>query len=120
MKKELVCIVCPMGCRMIIEKNDDEDSYKVIGNNCKRGEKYAVKELINPTRVVTSTVKINSIKSKRLSIKTNDGIPKELIFECMKKINDIEVNAPIKVGDILIHNIFSTGVDIVSTKCIDK
>ena len=55
MKQKLICIVCPMGCHLDV---DVEDDYAVTGNQCKRGIAYAKKELTNPTRTITSTVKI--------------------------------------------------------------
>ena len=52
---ELICIVCPKGCHL---KVDEENGYRVTGNSCKRGEEYGKKELTNPTRVITSTVRV--------------------------------------------------------------
>lgn len=57
-KTELTCIVCPMGCHLNVEQS--EEGFKVEGNTCKRGEKYAVQELTNPTRVITTTVKLEN------------------------------------------------------------
>jgi CxxC motif-containing protein len=116
-KKEMVCIVCPRGCRLTLIKDENaEVGYVVTGNACKRGAEYGIKELTNPTRVVTSTVKINNYHLNRLPVKTNGSIPKDLIFECMKLINEVEVEPPIKVGEILIDNMLETGVDLVSSK----
>lgn len=117
MKKDLVCIVCPRGCRLtIIEDKESENGYKVEGNLCKRGEGYAIKEVTNPTRVITTTVVIENALLNRLPVKTLGEVPKEKIFECMEEINKVRVSSPIKVGDIIIKNICNTGVDIVSSK----
>lgn len=110
--KNLVCIVCPMGCRLEVE----ESNMAVSGNQCPRGEVYAKNELTAPKRVVTSTVKVKGGIHKRLPVKTNGDIPKELIFDCMQEINKIRIESPIKVGDIVINNILGTGVDIVATR----
>ncbi|QZY53670.1 DUF1667 domain-containing protein [Crassaminicella profunda] len=117
-KKEIICIVCPMGCRLTVSK--EEDGYKVTGNTCKRGEAYGVKEMTNPTRVIPTTVKIKNGFLKRLSVKTNKPVPKELIFKCMEIINGVEVEAPVKIGDVIIHNILGTGIDVVATKTMEK
>ena len=116
-KTELTCIVCPMGCHLNVEKL--EERYKVEGNTCKRGEKYAVQELTNPTRVITTTVKLENSYLQLLPVKTEDPIPKAMIFEIMKEIDKIIVNAPVKVGDIIVENILDTGVNIVSAKTMD-
>lgn len=117
MKKDMVCIVCPIGCRITVTKDDNNPlGYNVTGNTCKRGVDYGIKELTNPTRVLTSTVKIKNAHLKRLPIKTNGAIPKEMNFECMRVINEVEVEAPIKVGDVIVKNILETGIDLVASR----
>lgn len=113
-KHELVCIVCPMGCHLEVIK--EKETYKVEGNKCPRGKEYGVKELTNPTRVVTSTVRIKGGMLNRLPVKTNGDIPKGKIFECMKLLDLVEVEAPIKAGEVIIQDIFGTGVDIVAAR----
>ncbi|WXR60384.1 DUF1667 domain-containing protein [Peptostreptococcaceae bacterium AGR-M142] len=117
MKKDLVCIVCPRGCRLtLVEDKASEKGYKVEGNICKRGVDYAIKEVTNPTRVITTTVVIENALLNRLPVKTLGEVPKEKIFECMKEIDKVRVNAPVNVGDVIIKDICNTGVDIVSSK----
>lgn len=112
---EMICIVCPKGCRLSVDQRPDGEIL-VMGNGCNRGIPYAKKELTNPTRVVTSTVKINGGIHKRLPVKTSTDIPKGLNFAVMKELESIELNAPIKVGTVIIKNILNTGADIVATR----
>ncbi|MDU4935487.1 MAG: DUF1667 domain-containing protein [Peptostreptococcaceae bacterium] len=114
---ELICIVCPVGCHLTINKN--EEGFKVGGNTCKRGEKYAIEEMTNPRRVITSTVKLQNSYLHLLPVKTEDTIPKDMIFEIMEELNKIEVSAPINAGDIIVENILDTGVNVISTKNIE-
>lgn len=72
-KRELTCISCPMGCQMTVLM--DDESIRVTGNACKRGEVYARKEVTNPRRVVTSTVKVNGGEFARVSVKTETDVP---------------------------------------------
>ncbi len=117
-KKELVCIVCPMGCRLTVTK--ENDNYVVTGNQCPRGKDYGIKELTNPTRVLTTTVKIKNGLLNRIPVKTKEPIPKDKIFECMDVINRIEIEAPVKVGDIVVENVLETGVDVVASRSMSK
>ena len=55
--RELTCIGCPMGCALTVEL-DANEVVSVTGHTCKRGEDYAKKEVTNPTRIVTSTVRV--------------------------------------------------------------
>lgn len=114
---EMICIVCPMGCRLKVTEGKE---LVVEGNKCKRGKEYALKELTFPTRVLPTTVSIRNGMLPRLPVKTNAPIPKDRIFDAMKIINDIEVIAPVKVGDIIIKDILDTGVDVVATRDMDE
>ncbi len=113
---ELICITCPRGCRL---KVDEDNDYAVTGNACPRGEVYGRNEVTNPVRVVTSTVRTDSREDPRCPVKTNGAIPKGKMFEAMELLNDITLKTPIKSGDIVIHNLFNTGIDFVTTKDID-
>lgn len=112
MIKEMVCIVCPMGCHLKI----DTDTLEVTGNTCPRGPIYAKEELTAPKRVITSTVKIEGGIHNRLPVKTSTSIPKELNFKCMELLNDIVVKSPVKHGQVIIKNILGTGADIVACR----
>ena len=113
--KELICIVCPKGCRLTV---DEENGYKVSGNSCKRGEEYGKMELINPVRVITSTVAVENSQHRRCPVKTNGAIPKKLIFDAMKTLDGIKVKAPIKRGQKIAENVCSTGVDFIAVRDI--
>lgn len=112
----ITCIVCPMGCQLQVIKL--ENGYKVEGNTCKRGEKYGVEELTNPKRVITTTVKLNGSYLNLLPVKTEDSIPKGMMFEIMEELDKITVTSPINVGDIIVENILGTGVNVVSAKTV--
>lgn len=113
---ELICIVCPKGCHL---KVDEENGYKVTGNNCPRGAAYGEKELVNPTRTITSTVRINGKTARRVPVKTSADFPKGRIFDVMKALDEVDAVAPVKVGDVLVENVCGLGVDIVVAKDID-
>ena len=117
-KRELTCISCPMGCQMTVLM--DDESIRVTGNTCKRGEVYARKEVTNPRRVVTSTVKVNGGEFARVSVKTEKDVAKDKIFDCMKEILKAETTAPVKIGDIVITNCAGTGVTVVATREVKK
>ena len=120
-EKNMICIVCPTGCRIkVTEDNSLEAGYKVEGNKCKRGITYGVKEMTNPTRMLPTTVVINNAFLNRLPVRTDVAIPKTLIFECMDVINKVEVDAPIKMGDIIISNILDTGANIIATRSMNR
>ena len=116
--KDLTCICCPLGCQITVELENGE-VVSVTGNTCMRGDDYARKEVTSPTRIVTSTVKVTGGKSSVISVKTKSDIPKEKIFECVKVLKEVKVQAPIAIGDVVLSNVAGTGVDIVATKDVE-
>lgn len=117
-RKELTCIGCPLGCALIVEMQDGEIK-SITGNTCKRGEDYARKELTNPTRIVTSIVHVDGGKIPMVSVKTKSDIPKNKIFECAKALQNVHIQAPVKIGDVIIEDVASTGVAIIATKNVE-
>ena len=113
-KRELTCIGCPMGCFLTVMLENGE-AVSVEGNTCQKGDIYARKEVVNPTRIVTSTVKLSGSDKSRVPVKTNTDIPKDKIFDVMKEINEADVEAPVSIGDVIIKNVAGTGSDIVAT-----
>jgi len=91
----------------------------VSRNICQRGAAYAKKEVTDPTRIVTSSVKVEGGVIGKASVKTSSDIPKGKIFECMKEIRACVVKAPIQIGDVVIENCADTGVSVVATKDIE-
>lgn len=115
--KELICIVCPKGCHL---KVDEDNGFAVTGNGCARGAEYGKKELVNPTRVITSTVRLEGAALCRLPVKTSADIPKKDIFRAMRLLDAVTVQAPVKTGDVIVPNILGLGVDFISTKTVAK
>jgi CxxC motif-containing protein len=111
--KELICIMCPIGCHVTIDKD-----LNVNGNKCKRGAVYAIEEMTHPKRILTTTVKTTSEIYPRVSVKTDKPLEKELIFEALKKLNEIILTKDVKIGDVIVKHICNTEVDIIATKQI--
>ena len=109
---ELTCIVCPMGCRLTVEKVGEE--IRVSGNTCKRGETYAIQETTCPMRTLTSLVKVEGGEGPLCPVKTANVIPKSLINEALKEVKAACAQAPVKIGDVIIENIAGTGVNLIA------
>ena len=112
--KEFTCIICPRGCHLKVD-----DDMNVTGNTCPRGKDYAISELTNPVRTITSSVRVNNREDLLVSVKTSGSIPKGKIFDVMDEINKLSVSAPTRIGDVVAKDILGLGVDILITKNID-
>lgn len=113
--KELICIVCPKGCHL---KVDEQNGYAVTGNACPRGAEYGKKELQNPTRTLTSTVRVQGAALSRLPVKTDQEIPKAMVQKAVRLLDGVTVNAPVKVGDVVLKDILGTGAAFVATRSL--
>lgn len=107
MKRELTCIVCPIGCSLVANINDNGE-IEVSGNTCPRGKVYAETECTAPMRTVTTTVRCKT--GEILAVKTEAPIPKEKVFEAMKMINKVNPVLPISIGDVIIEDVFGSRV----------
>ena len=112
--RTLICIGCPNGCLVTVDKNPD-GSLSITGNTCKKGEEYARNEVTAPKRTVTSIVRVSGGKNPVVSVKTKEEIPKEKIAACMEEISRTALKAPVSLGQVVIADVAGTGVDIVAT-----
>jgi len=110
---EIICITCPKGCHLQVDENND---YAVTGHSCPRGEAYGKNELKNPVRTLTSTVRLSGARTPRLPVKSSAPLPKGKIFDAMRLLDSETVKEPVAVGQVLLADVFGTGVDIVATK----
>lgn len=119
-KRNLTCIRCPIGCQIEVEM-DNGQVLSVHGNSCPRGEQYAHKEVTNPTRIVTSTVRVCGNRSGAITVscKTAEDVPKDKMFAVMQAISELQVPAPVHIGDVLLENAAGTGVNIIATREAD-
>jgi CxxC motif-containing protein len=137
MERSLVCISCPLGCRLTVTWGDESD-ITVKGNQCAKGESYAQEEILAPKRVVTATVAVarragtapahtpaatgwaGASPPQRLPVKTSAPLLKEHIPELLNKLYRMEVEAPLCCGDVLLEDIAGTGVDLVVTRSLKE
>ncbi len=119
--RELICIECPNGCELHVEYEEgNPDSIKVEGAICPQGIEYARREIFNPSRVITTSILVEGGEIPLVSVKTDKPIPKEKIFDAIREIKQARVSAPVKIHDVLIRNVASTGANVVATKSVNK
>lgn len=114
MTKDFVCTVCPSSCRLTV--TDDGGEITVTGNTCKRGLEHGINEFTNPMRMLTSTVAIRGGTLPRLSVISTGEVPKAKLRDCLAEVYRVQAKAPVNCGEVLIHNICGTGVNIVASR----
>jgi len=115
MLKHFTCVICPIGCEIEVEEKRGQ-IISLKGNMCARGKEFVIQELKEPMRVLTTTVRIKEAEFNMLPVRTDKPIPKRLIPIIMEDIAKIEVNAPVKMYNVIVKNIAGTKVNIIATR----
>ena len=114
-EKELICVSCPMGCRITVAM-EGKEILSVTGNTCPRGEAYARQECVQPMRILTSTVRILNGTHRVLPVITEKEIPLELMEKAMEEVREITMHAPVEVDQVVLENIAGTGVNLIASR----
>ncbi len=111
MKKELICISCPVGCHLVADNSSGE--WKISGNQCPRGVVYGLSEMTDPRRIVTAVVRSNSRQTPLIPVRTDQALPIAIIPTLLNQIYSIHVAIPVQCGQKLIENVEGTGVNVI-------
>ncbi|NQT23236.1 MAG: DUF1667 domain-containing protein [Candidatus Omnitrophica bacterium] len=115
MIKHIICIECPNGCSLEVEIENNKVS-RVSGNKCPKGQKYAVSEIENPERVLTTSVLAEGLPYKMISVRTDCPIPKARLIEAMNEVKKVRVRKPVKVGDVVKADLLGLGANLIATR----
>ncbi|MCD7895741.1 MAG: DUF1667 domain-containing protein, partial [Planctomycetaceae bacterium] len=113
-------INCPLGCILTVSLDDNGEVADVTGNQCARGVAYARMESTNPTRMMTSTVRLTGGAIGQAPVKTAAPIPKGLVVDSVKALKPVELTAPVTLGQVVLANVCGTGVDVIATRSIPR
>ncbi len=118
--REIVCIVCPNGCRMNVFIDGQNRVTRVENALCRNGRTYAENEIQCPTRSLTSTIKVKGGTHPLVSVRSSAPIPKEKLQEAVNTLRLIELTAPVDFHQVIVSDILGTGADIITTKQIPQ
>ena len=112
---EIICVICPLGCRVALTVGPDSRIENMVGNRCQEGEKYVAAEFQNPARVFTATVLTQGGDRRLLPVKTDRPVPKTRLKELSRAAALIRVKPTVGMGQEIAHDILGTGANLVST-----
>lgn len=115
MIKKITCIECPKGCMLSVDMENCK-VVKVKGNECPKGEAYAISEVEDPVRVLTSAVLARGLAMKMVPVRTDKPVPKTKMLEAIGEIKKIKIDKPLRAGDIIVKNFMKLGVDLIATR----
>jgi len=114
-KRKLICVSCPVGCELEVTL-DDNEIVEVEGNTCKLGIDYAEQEIFDPRRMVATTVKVKNGYHPLVPVYTEKPVPKPKIFDVLAEIRKVEIEAPVKINDVVIEDVLGTGINVIASR----
>jgi CxxC motif-containing protein len=66
--------------------------------------------------MVTTVVTVRGGFLPLLPVHTSAPIPKDSIFPLLEELRRIEVEAPVKMGEVILPNALDLGIDVVASR----
>ena len=114
-KSHFVCVVCPIGCEIDVV-HEDAKIISMEGNKCERSEEFISQELIEPMRILTTTVRIQGARWPVIPVRTDKPVPRRLFPRIMRRLRRIELRAPVSMLDTVVKDVERTGADVIATR----
>ncbi len=118
-KKHFVCVVCPVGCEVDVV-HDGSKIISMEGNKCEKSEEFVTQELIEPMRILTTTVRIQGSKWPVIPLRTDKAVPKRLFPRIMRQLRRIKLQAPVNMLDVVVRDVLRTGANVVATRAMQR
>jgi CxxC motif-containing protein len=118
-KRHFVCVVCPIGCEIDVV-HDGKKIISMEGNKCEKSEEFVSQELIEPMRILTTTVRIQGARWAVIPVRSNKAVPKRLFPRIMKHLRRIKLQAPINMLDVVVKDVLDTGANIIATRTMPR
>ncbi len=118
-KRHLVCVVCPIGCEIDVV-HDGQKIISMEGNKCEKSEEFVRQELIEPMRILTTTVRIQGARWSVIPVRSNKAVPKRLFPRIMKQLRCIKLQAPVIMLDVVVKDVLDTGTNIIATRTMTR
>jgi len=118
-KRHFVCVVCPIGCEIDVV-HDGSKIISMEGSKCKKSEEFVSQELIEPMRILTTTVRIRGARWPVIPVRTDKSVPKRLFPRIMGQLRRIKLQAPVSILDVVVRNIVGTGANIIATRTMPR
>lgn len=113
--EKMICITCPMGCNLTVT-HEGATVLGVDGNMCERGLKFVEAELEDPRRMVATTVRVKGGIHPLVPVYTREPFPKPRIFELLREIRHLEIEAPVMTNQVVLENALGEGIDVIASR----
>jgi CxxC motif-containing protein len=116
-KKHFVCVICPIGCEIDVI-HDGDKIVSMEGNKCEKAQEFVRQELIEPMRILTTTVRLGGARLPVIPVRTDKPVPKRLFPRILRQLKGIELQAPVNMLDVVVENVAGTGGNVIATRTV--
>jgi CxxC motif-containing protein len=117
--KHFVCVVCPIGCEIDVV-HEGGKIVSMEGNKCEKSVEFVSQELIEPMRILTTTVRIQGSRWPVVPVRTDRAVPKRLFPRMMRRLGLVELQAPVNMLDVVLGDILHTGANMIATRTVPR
>jgi CxxC motif-containing protein len=114
---EIICVACPKGCRLVVQREGGE--ILVSQEGCKRGREYAVGEITDPRRMVASTVRVTGAVHPLVPVYTAAPFPKGHIRDLLDLLRNVKLHAPVHMDQVIMRDVLGTGIDVIASRNLE-
>ncbi len=114
-----LCTSCPLGCRLEVDAADG-DIVEIRGFECKRGERYAKQEHLDPRRQVSTTVRVTGGILPRLPVRVSEPVARDSVRAIVDALRTVRVVAPVRCGAVLVADVLGTGADVIAARSMRR
>jgi CxxC motif-containing protein len=118
-KRHFVCVVCPIGCEIDVI-HDGNKIISMEGNKCEKSEEFVTQELIEPMRILTTTVRVEGARRPVMPVRTDKAVPKRLFPRIMKRLIRVKLQAPVSMLDVVVRDVLHTGANVIATRTMPR
>lgn len=118
-KRHFVCVICPIGCEIDVV-HDGSKIISMEGNKCEKSEEFVSQELIEPIRILTTTVRIQGSNWPVIPVRTDKPVPKRLFPHIMRQLRRIKLQAPVNMLDVVVKDIDGMGANLIATRTMSQ
>jgi CxxC motif-containing protein len=115
---EFVCVVCPNGCAIDAKfvKGPPPVLISSLGEGCPRGNMWIRREIESPRRTVTTSVPVKGGDYICASVRTEDPVPLERVWDVIEALRDVELDAPVSIGQIVMTGPAGVSTTVIATR----
>jgi CxxC motif-containing protein len=118
-KRHFVCVVCPVGCEIDVV-HEGSKIISMEGNKCEKSEEFVIQELIEPMRILTTTICIEGSRWPVIPVRTDKAVPKRLFPRIMRQLRRVRLQAPVNMLDVVVKDVLRTGANIIATRTMPR